>query len=75
MHPYVLLTYSYTDQNNTFGFSNGTAPDPALYWNGRFTNEPGVWVDYLERDTAIGVVNLAYAGAFEVHEKQLHCWL
>jgi hypothetical protein len=34
------------------------------YWNGRFTNQPGNWVDYMDtNDTSTATRNFAYGGA------------
>jgi hypothetical protein len=56
---------SLTDQTNLFNATDSMQPTSDLYWQGRSTNAPGVWVDYVVNITQAVPVNLAFAGADE----------
>jgi hypothetical protein len=56
---------SLSDQGNVFAVTKilgDPTPDPDVYWQGRWSNAPGVWVDLLTANSSIGVRNYAYGG-------------
>lgn len=63
----IIFGDSATDQGRVFAASNGTAPDPKAYYQGRFSNGPN-WVDYLTTALQpafdVRVFNYAFGGAY-----------
>lgn len=58
----IILGDSLSDTGNLFRATNGNVPPSPPYFQGRLSNGP-IWVDVLEQQLSLPVVNFAIAGA------------
>jgi len=64
----IIAGDGYSDRGNLYAVTSDGGgqgiPDADVYYNGSFTNAPGVWAKQIDRDdTIVAVRDLAYGGA------------